>query len=332
MTGDDPASPAPANQERAGLKDKVTTSALRIAELLSRFPPPRLRQPLLAVAAAVFVLGGTLAARRLDLAWEELGWVWLVLASIVGVPLAILANTMEFQLSGRVIGARIGLTAALKVSVLSSAANLLPIPGAAVVRIQALRQGGQPYSRATFTTALMGAAWVGVAASAAGALLVARGIFVHGAVWAAAGASLLVVSFLVAARRLPHGRRVQFTLAVIGVEALSVVVSAFRLYVVLLAMDEQATITAATLLALAGVLASAVGIFPGGLGLRELLSALLLPVAGGAAAAGFLASAVDRIVGLAVHAPLAATYSVHRDKHTDMGKSWRAKCSLHKEK
>lgn len=104
-------------------------------------------------------------------------------------------------------------------------------------------------------------------------------------------------------------------MAVVGVETLAVGIGAFRLYLILLALGEPATLTAATLLTLASVLASAIGVFPGGLGLRELLASALIPLADLGSAVGFLASAVDRIVGLAVHAPMAILYSFRGDEN-----------------
>lgn len=286
---------------------------MRAVRALSGFPPPRLRRPLLGLAACVFLIGSVVAVDRLHLAWSDVGWRWIVLASALGVPLTIVGKTVEFQLSGRIIGAEFDFPTALRVSVLSTAANLLPIPGSVLVRIQALRQAGNRYSRATFATAVMGFAWVGVAATAAGGFLIAFGLLITGLGWGLTGLALLGVTFSLANTRLRSGTRIRFTAMVIGVETLQVCVGALRLYLVLLALGEPASLTAASLLTLASVLASAAGVFPGGLGLRELLATILIPLAGMAAAAGFLASAVDRIVGLAVHAPLAAAYALRRE-------------------
>lgn len=48
-----------------------------------------------------------------------------------------------------------------------------------------------------------------------------------------------------------------------------------------------------------------VGILPGGIGVREGLVAYLGTAGGLAAAAGFAASALDRLLGLAAHMPVA---------------------------
>ena len=293
-------------------RDRLTVTVVRATQRIARFPPPHLRKPLMFVAAGVFMTGAVVAASRLDITWASLEWRWIALASIVGVPLTIATKTLEFLISGRVIGVRIGFVAGVKVSVLSSAANLLPIPGSVLVRVQALRQTGQPYGRATYTTAIMGIAWVGVAVLAAGAFLIGFGATFLGTAGSFGGVVMLAVALILASRRLESGVRMRLTAAILGVEILSVAIGGVRLYLVLLALGEQATLTAATLLTLAGVLASASGVLPGGLGLRELFATVLVPLAGVSGAVGFLASAVDRIVGLAVHAPLALLYSARR--------------------
>ena len=276
---------------------------------LSSFPPPRWRRPLLAGAAVVFLVGGVYFATRLDTEWSALGWWWLFLASVVGVPLTVLANALEFQLSARLLEGRVTFSASIKVAVLSTAANLLPIPGGALVRVQALKRSGHGYGVATYATGILAGSWVGVAALLTGVVLLAFGYLAAGAAWTVAGATILGMVFALATRRIRSGRRLWFMFAVLGVELLSVGVSGLRLFLVLIALGEAASLPGAALLAFASVAAAAVGIFPGGLGLREVLAATLIPIAGIPAAAGFVASAIDRVLGLLVHAPLAVYFS-----------------------
>jgi uncharacterized membrane protein YbhN (UPF0104 family) len=57
---------------------------------------------------------------------------------------------------------------------------------------------------------------------------------------------------------------------------------------------------------------SAVGIFPGGLGLREGLSSGLALVVGLPGSTGFVVSAVDRLLGFAIHLPMTAALAARR--------------------
>lgn len=304
MNQNDP-NPSPRGQR---LRESPGVLLERAVAALSSFPPPGWRRPLLAGAAITFLVGGTYFTARLDTDWSALGWRWLVLASVVGVPLTVVANALEFQLSSRLLGGRIHFSRSAKIAVLATAANLLPLPGGALVRVQALKQSGHGYSRATYATAILAGSWVGVATLLTGILLLLFGFLPTGALWTVFGVGLLVLAATLAGRRI-EAHRLRFTLAVLGVELLSVSVAGFRLLFVLVALGEAASLPAAALLAFAGVAAAAVGIFPGGLGLREVLSATLVPITGIAAATGFIASAIDRVLGLMVHAPLALYYA-----------------------
>ena len=288
--------------------------AQRLFGRLAEFPPPEWRRPLLVVATALFLGGAVYSALRIDTDWSSLRWHWLLVASVVGVPVTVLANALEFKASGHIVGIRVPLSEAIQVAVLAVAANLLPIPGGALVRVQALRQAGKRYRTATLATLLIAGVWIGVATLLTGLLLLAFGVRIGGLVWTAGGAAALAVAVTLAAVRLPRGSRMPFIGAILAIEVLSVVTAGFRIYLAMLALGVEATFAASALLTFAGVVASVVGIFPGGLGLRELLGASLIPLVGLSASVGFMATAIDRILGLAVHAPLAAYYTSRRNE------------------
>ncbi|NRD90096.1 hypothetical protein C8024_12460 [Sphingopyxis sp. BSNA05] len=84
-----------------------------------------------------------------------------------------------------------------------------------------------------------------------------------------------------------------------------VLVDAFRLYLCLLALNVPAEFGQASVLTVSGFVGSSFSIVPAGLGIREGVSALLGPLVGLTAAAAFLASAANRIIGLIVSAPIA---------------------------
>ena len=57
-------------------------------------------------------------------------------------------------------------------------------------------------------------------------------------------------------------------------------------------------------------LAAAAGILPGGFGLRELIAAALAPLVGLPASAGFAATAINRVMGIVVLAPITAALAL----------------------
>ena len=264
--------------------------------------------------AAVFALGDG------EIAWSEVRWWPLVLAATVAVPLTLMTNAAEFALSARFVGQRIGPVSAMRTTLLATAANLLPLPGGAIVRVRALALVGVQMGNATLATLLMAAGWVGVAAA-----LATIGMRLAGAsgVVVSVGAGLAVVSLgagVMMVARLSRDRRVSYGwfVLVLAVELLSVTVAAARILLVMVALGFEASVGVALTLALAGVLANVVGVVPAGLGVREALSAGLAVLVALPASVGFLVSLLDRIVGLVVAAPAAfvvaaATGSAGRD-------------------
>jgi uncharacterized membrane protein YbhN (UPF0104 family) len=89
-------------------------------------------------------------------------------------------------------------------------------------------------------------------------------------------------------------------LRIVAVETVFVLLSGVRVYTALHGIGVEASATQALALTVAAALANAAGIFPGGLGLRELIAGALSPLVGLSVAAGVLGAAVDRLIGLIV--------------------------------
>lgn len=275
---------------------------------------PRADRALLAGAALLFVTAFAFGLRGVPGGVVELTlWPFVVLA-VVAVPATNLANAFEYTVAARIEGQRVPLAEAVEVSVLSSAANLLPLPGAALVRVRALRRGGSTYRRAFSVTALVGGAWLATSLVLAGALLVVRrtdevevllvaGVLVAGLT----GTALAVVAVRAMA---PPEHATTLAVALLGAEAVAVAVGAARFLLVLDGLGIGVTPAQAVSLTVAAVLASAVGFLPGGLGLREALAGVIAGLVGLPAAVGVLAAAVDRLVALPVLALLAAAFAL----------------------
>lgn len=266
----------------------------------------RTKRVLMIVAVLAFLVGGLLSLRALDIDTARISWVPLIVAGVVGVPLTAVVNAGEYAVTARIVGRRVGLVPALRISVLSTAANMLPIPGAALVRIRALRELGRTYRSATSATVIVGLTWIGVSAALAGAWMVAIGATARGALFLGPGIALLVAAWTVLRGTVESpARRRRLAAAAIGIELISVVTSALRIVLVLAGLGLEPSIVGGLVLAVSGSAAAAAGVFPAGLGLREIIAAALAPVAGLPAAAGFVASAVNRILGIVMHAPIA---------------------------
>ena len=258
-------------------------------------------RPMLIISALIFVGVTSIAVANLPELERGLSWGYLAAVALIGVPLTIALNSMEFIVSGQIAGHRVRHGDALRVALVGSAANNLPIPGAATVRVAWLRRSGRTYGQALSATLVMGFAWLGTTAVLAGTAQLINDWSLFGTLLVAGGAIILAVD-AVALWRLVRDprRRGAIALKVLSVEVGFVLVLTLRYWLTLSAIGVDATMSQAIALSLSVVLASAIGIFPGGLGLREVIAAGISPLVSLPASVGLLATAIDRLVALAM--------------------------------
>lgn len=285
---------------------------MRVDRALSamRRPPPRVERAALVLAAGVMIVTVVWLLHDGRLDPSAVVPLPLVLAALVGVPVTLATNAAEFWVSAWFVDRRVSAVFALRTTILATAANLLPLPGGPLVRVHALHRQGVAVTSASAATAAVGLSWLGLAglvaaagASHAGAAAWLITIFAAGG-GVAVGLGLLLVSQVAV-----PGRRLSGAAALLLTEAVSLFAAAGRLWLVLLALGVEPSLPAVMVLAAAGVLATAVGIVPAGLGVREGLSALLATVVALPAATGFAVSLLDRLIGLVVAIPLALLLS-----------------------
>jgi uncharacterized membrane protein YbhN (UPF0104 family) len=263
---------------------------------------PGFKRAVLVVAVAVLIVGVALSLNQQPQALTALDWRKLLPVVVVGIPVTISLSTVEFILTGRLIGQRISFLRALEVMVIGAAANIMPVPGSAMVRLASLKAGGATYRDATAAVLFVAVVWLGIALFYAGASIsVATGGPV-GPVFLLAGLVTLLVSAL-AAMRASLGPA--FTLSIMVVKLLMVITDAARLLLCLGAIGATTTFAQASALSLSSVVGSAVSIVPAGLGIREVVAAALSPTVGLAIASGFLAATVNTVLGLMTITPLA---------------------------
>jgi uncharacterized membrane protein YbhN (UPF0104 family) len=256
-----------------------------------------------AAALVLFVGGFVLGVLNLPDVEREPRWELLAVVAVLGVPLTLAFNAAEYQVAAAIAAYRVPFTAAFRVGVLSTAANMLPIPGAMLVRARAIRKLGGSYGSIAVSTGAVAMCFVGVTSMLASGLLVASGQAALGGVLAAAGLLLFAVPFAMLRAQRSSGRSLRLLLAAAARASGAIAVKAGRLYLILIAFGYEAGATQALTLTVAAVLATTLGFFPGGLGAAEALAAALGPLVGLSAAVGFVASAVDRLIsmlGLAV--------------------------------
>ena len=266
--------------------------------------PERWHPVLLALAAGIFLVGSVFAYRVLALDWQTINVSLLLVVLLVGTPATIAINAAELRVIATIGGATLSWLTALRTVVLATAANMLPVPGAAVVRTHALV--GHGVALASAVRIILGAAlaWVGVAAFVAGVAAV-RFSPLFAVILLAGGSVGMLVSIVV----LHTNIRLYAHLMV--VELATTLLHAVRLWLVLLALTVTVGLREPLVLAAAAPLAATAGVFPSGLGLSEALAAGMAATIGLTAAAGFAATALMRVLGLfgtAVGAALLGSY------------------------
>lgn len=261
---------------------------------------------LVAFGIALFLTAANMPPRPNPVRWELLAVVLVLLA-----PVTVILGGLEYAATARVLGIRVGFGEAQTISVLSSAANLLPLPGAYLVRARALIEAGSTARRSVASPLAVGVAWVGTAGVVAGIWSVITAPDAFGLIVLTSGLAALAFA-LFGFRALLGEWNLSLIAGVIGVELATVLVSAARYQLVLVASGFEADFSQGLVLALSSVLASAVGFIPGGLGLREALAAFFAPLADLPAAAGALAAIINRITGLVALMAIAGALVVLR--------------------
>ena len=276
----------------------------RLRAIGLRLPRGRQRPPrwLLAVAIAAIAAGAFFAIRSLPDDLEHFVW-WPIAAIAVLVVPGVTLNGYEYLVTARLSGVTVRLLAAVRIAIYGTAANLLPLPGASLVRIEAMRRSGASLGRATKSTAAVGVAWLAASLVAAGLVLLPRGLIALPPL--AAGAAALAVLVAVLARGRTRRETLRAVATILAVELAFVVTAAAKLWFAMTAIGADPSVAAALTIGVSGVLASATGFLPGGLGLREGLAAALGPLVGIDPSIAFLAVLIDRIVSLSALALIA---------------------------
>jgi hypothetical protein len=263
---------------------------------------PQAKRWLLLVAFAMFAGMAVVSFRNLP-EGVELRPLFMVAIALIGAMTPLL-NAFEYRSIAKAAGHRITLENALQVSLAASLANYLPAPGAVAVRTAALKLEGSSLGSALSVNAIAGIIWIGATLGLVGVALLTDPAFApRGAVLIAIGTAILVGSAVALRRRGPW-RRVFAELLVI--EMASTLAAALRVALSFAAISQSASIAEAVTIGSATVLASAIGIFPAGLGLREALAAGLAVTVQVPPAVAVAASALDRVsalVGKAVYVP-----------------------------
>ena len=201
---------------------------------------------------------------------KPIRWELIVVAGLVCVPVIVALNALEFRLDGPLRRTSSALLEIVQITVLGSAANLLPMPGAVMVRLANLRKAGvrvtagsEPHrdhrprvARHRGRARRRRAALVAHRLRARRARRSARALLTIGMRDAGAARS----------NRAPASRARSSSSRS---STAFVLMQAFRLFLVAAALRFDVSFAQTTTLVIAAVAAAAIGFLPSGLGARE---------------------------------------------------------------
>ncbi len=244
------------------------------------------------IALCVFGIGVYLSHNEIDLSLSDLRFKWIVIALLIAFPLSSVLNSYRFILLGRYAGITYGFGKSLIISIYSSAANLLPIPGGMAIRAVNLKSEDNTYKDAVFVTgasALL-AAIINLTIVAS-VLVVFYYTYASLLLFLISSVCCCIFCFQVKKRIFCSSIR-----ALIFVEIASVFLDAINILLCFYSISAFLPIYDYLILTVSSLAGSAVSIVPAGLGIKEGVGALLAPLFNISPAIAFVALALNRLI------------------------------------
>ena len=267
------------------------------------------RRPLTVMAALVFLAGVGVAASMLDIDSADLSLLPLAVIVLAIVPASMALGAVSLQLSARALGRRMRFPDAIATTAYAAIAELLPLPGGAVVRGAALTRSGASLGSSSAMVTVMAIMTLCMRILPTGVAMGAWGITVGWALVAACVAGLGgTVGWLFL--RTDAGVVAGF----LAVRLASVALAAAHFMAGFLALGIALSPLEAVIFTAAGTIGNAATIVPAGLGITEGIASALALLMGVSPAAAFLVVAVNRLIGLCVAGIVVLHLAVARRK------------------
>lgn len=245
------------------------------------------------LGAALLIAGAVYSVRRLDIAWSDIDAAPLLVNLCLVQPAIVALAAITLRLSGLAVGADIALMPAARAVGYATFAEILPLPGGALVRGAALVRAGAAMRRAAgivTVTALLSLALI--------VLVAALALVVLGTpeAW-----PLVIAGFAgtaVLAWRIHRSAGLALTAGIVAVRLATLAAGGISVFLALGALGAPAPLPDAFVVSVSGTLGSVVTVVPAGLGIGEGIAAALATLTSIAPAAAFLALALHRTLAL----------------------------------
>lgn len=245
------------------------------------------------IGATLLTVGVIYSVRRLGIGWGDVSPLPLLINLCLIQPAILALAAITLRLSGRAVGTQIGFAPATRAVGYANFAEILPLPGGALIRGAALVRAGANLGQAASIvtlTAFLSLALIVLIASFALFLL---GISEALAVMVAALAGSFVFAW-----RILRRAGLALTAGIVAIRFGTIAASAISVFLTLASIAAPASLTESLIISVSGTLGSVVTIVPAGLGISESIAAALATMTSIAPAAAFLALALHRTLAL----------------------------------
>ena len=256
---------------------------------------------LLAFSIILFVSGLAYSVYASQFILSDFRWEYLLIIFIIFMPPTIFINAIRYKLTSSLANNPVNLSTALNVSILSSAANILPLPGGVMVRLANLKAPHNTYSHsimAIYSTSLL---WLSLISIYTGGWLLYFDQYLF-------GYSLLIPGlgiFLYSSFSINSISNSKLTLMMlIATEIGSIQIDVIRMFLAFAAIGASISYSQSSVFSITSVMGSIISIVPAGLGIRELFAASISVTVDVQPAHGYIAASINRIIGLAFILPI----------------------------
>lgn len=284
------------------MTDRFSAIAARLCVLVER--RKKWRKPLLLGGLGIFVIGCTLSIIDLGIAPDDIEIQALAILLTLLAPLGLIYAAVNMLVTARAAKVEMGFGQSIRIASFAQLAEVLPLPGGAIVRTAALVKRGATTAHSASHVLANALIWIACAAFAAGLSLLSLG-------WIPA--LLAIGGFLVAvgatgwlaARAGPGVAFVSLALRIFGL-----LLVAARLYFSFAALQLTVNLDETLVFAFASIAGSASSIAPAGLGISEGLAAILSQATSTIPAAAFIAVGLNRLVSLLMAAFASGVFAI----------------------
>lgn len=241
----------------------------------------------------VFIVASVWAWRQLNLSVTQFEPLSFAVLFFLLSPLSLLYGAIGLSQLAAVAGSSMRFSIAFRASVIGQLAEILPLPGGAIVRTDALIRSGVDIRESAVLVTATAILWITLAAAGAG-LIIAKQGYLSGMGLGAIGAITSIIILIWIARR----AGALLTSYILAHRLIGLFLMAARLSVAFAILRQTVPFAETLPYVFAAIVGSAASIAPGGFGISELLAALIATGLSVSPAAALVAVALNRLIAL----------------------------------